>query len=95
MAPAVLYVRCMKELDTISLDLLGTIIGGQTQTPAPRGIDFDHGAESAEDQVRSRAATCRALVAAGGGPNANPKAGSDQWAMQKAGRACWRSIGPS
>jgi hypothetical protein len=85
----------MTKLISIDLADLATVNGGQEQSPMPRGIDFDHGAGAAEQQVRERAATCRALVQAGGGPGANPPAGSDQWAMQKAGRACWRSIGPS
>jgi hypothetical protein len=74
----------------IALEDLERVVGGAAMPD--RGIDFDKGAGPAIDQVKERAATCRALVKAAG---PNPKPGSDEWALAKAGRACWGSLGPS
>lgn len=75
----------------IDLTVLASVVGGQQQ-PASRGIDFDKGPDAAIKQTKDRAATCRALVKAAGH---DPRPGTDQGALAKAGRACWASIGPS
>jgi hypothetical protein len=88
-------MKTIEPIETIDIDLddLERVIGGVgTGTPTSRGIDFDKGPGGAIDQTKERAATCRALVKAAG---PNPKPGSDEWALAKAGRACWGSIGPS
>ncbi len=80
----------MTKLAEIDLAVLDRVMGGQQQ---PRGgIDFDKGADAAIKQTKDRAAVCRAIVKAAG---PSPRAGTDQGALAKAGRACWASIGPS
>ena len=81
----------MTKLAEIDLIVLERVVGGQQQ-PRGNGIDFDKGGDAAIDQTKKRAATCRALVKAAGH---DPKPGSDEWALAKAGRSCWSSIGPS
>jgi hypothetical protein len=79
----------MTKLAEIDLTVLDRVMGGQQRGG---GIDFDKGADAAIKQTKDRAAVCRAIVKAAG---PSPRAGTDQGALAKAGRACWASIGPS
>ena len=79
-------------MKTINIADLEHVLGGAGTDALNRGIDFSKGPDAAIDETEQRAATCRALVKAAG---PNPKVGSDRWALAKAGRACWTSIGPS
>lgn len=84
-----LWPKVMTKLAELDLSVLDRVVGGQQRGG---GIDFDKGPDAAIDQTKKRAATCRALVKAAGH---DPRPGTDQGALAKAGRACWASIGPS
>jgi len=74
-------------MQTIQLDQLSDVTGGA-------GINFNNGPAPAIQQVKERAATCRALHAetqrlSGG---RDPRPGTDAHAMAAATRACWAGI---
>jgi hypothetical protein len=80
----------MRELTSIDVSHLAAVTGGA-------GINFGRGAPAAIQEVKERAATCRALHAetqrlSGG---RDPRPGTDAYAMAAATRACWASIGKS
>jgi hypothetical protein len=90
LASRLLLPSHMRELTCIDVSHLATVTGGA-------GINFGRGAPAAIQEVKERAATCRALHAetqrlSGG---RDPRPGTDAYAMAAATRACWASIGKS